>query len=337
MNRKDDHIREALSQNHPTNDFDLIRFVPSSLTSKNVHEVDLKTTFFGHTFQAPIYINAMTGGSEQATQINQRLAEIAKACGLMIASGSVSAALKDPFWEESFRILRSTNPDGCILANIGLSQNLDGAKKAIELLQANGLQIHLNAPQEIVMPEGDRDFSHWRTRLQEIIQQVNVPVIVKEVGFGMSTETANELQSMGVQWIDVGGKGGTNFIEVENSRRPLPMNDFVDYGFSTVESLLDLHGKHSLTVFASGGVRGAYDIVKSLYLGADMVGLSGYFLKLVHQHSVSECIEIINQLIQDVKGIFAVLDVNNLQELRSKKVIYDSKLNQFMKQRGIKR
>lgn len=337
MNRKDDHIREALNQNHPTNDFDLIRFVPSSLTSKNVHEIDLKTTFFGHTFQAPIYINAMTGGSEQATQINQRLAEIAKACGLMIASGSVSAALKDPLWEESFRILRSTNPGGCILANIGLSQNLDGAKKAIELLQANGLQIHLNAPQEIVMPEGDRDFSHWRTRLQEIIQQVNVPVIVKEVGFGMSAEVAKELQSMGVQWIDVGGKGGTNFIEVENSRRPLPMSDFVDYGFSTVESLLDLYGKHSLTVFASGGVRGAYDIVKSLYLGADMVGLSGYFLKLVHKHTVSECIEMTKQLIQDVKGIFAVLDVNHLQELRSKTVIYDSKLIQFMSQRGVNR
>jgi isopentenyl-diphosphate Delta-isomerase len=335
MNRKDDHINEALRQSPHANDFDGIRFVPDSLAKTDVKDVDCSTSFVGHTFSAPIYINAMTGGSETSLTINSKLAEVAKAHGLMIASGSVSAAIKDHKWEPTFRIIRETYPDGCVAANIGLSQDLEGAKKAVAILDADVLQIHLNAPQEIVMPEGDRDFSSWPRRLEDIVRHVGVPVIVKDVGFGMSRTTVSRLASRGVRHIDVSGRGGTNFIDIENARRDMRLDDFTGYGFSTPESLLDIHGRHDMTVFASGGVRGAYDIVKSLYLGADMVGLSGFFLRLVSTHDVHEAIKRTGQLIGDVKGIMAVLNAKSIHELRKKEVIFSPSLKHFMKEREI--
>jgi isopentenyl-diphosphate Delta-isomerase len=331
-NRKDDHIREALNQFHNQNDFDLIRFVPESLCVVDIGEVDLSVHAFDRTFPYPIYINAMTGGSNQALEINRKLAIIARETNLPMASGSLSAALKNSEWISSFEIIRENNPNGFIFANIGLSENLEGAKKAVEMMQANALQIHLNAPQEITMPEGDRNFSHWPRTLKSIIENINVPIIVKEVGFGMSYETAKTLLDLGVKYIDVSGKGGTNFIAIENTRRKKPLQDFETYGFSTVESLLDI--KHlQMTTFASGGIRGAYDIVKALALGAKMVGLSRYFLEIVTKNDLEEAIKLTKQLLEDIKMIMAVLNTRSLDALQHKPLLFDQKLITFIEQR----
>ena len=135
----------------------------------------------------------MTGGSQRAKEINQQLGIIAKETGLLVATGSVSAALKDASLADTYQIMRKENPDGLIFANIGAGLGVEEAKRALDLFQANALQIHVNVPQELVMPEGDRDFTNWLTKIEAIVQAVEVPVIVKEVGFGMSQETLENL------------------------------------------------------------------------------------------------------------------------------------------------
>ncbi len=333
MNRKDDHIQSSLNQPFRDNDFDHVRFVPDSLCYTDVQDVNLTCSHFGFTFKAPIYINAMSGGSDQSKWINEKLAMIAKTCGIAIATGSVSAAIKDQRWLESFQVIRSIYQDGCVMANVGLSQDATGAQKAIDILSANVLQIHLNAAQEITMPEGDRVFSSWPSRLKDMVSKVSVPVIVKEVGFGMSQKTLLELKSYGVTYVDISGKGGTNFIQVENERRKEPLKVFESHGFSTVESLLEAQKVDGLHIFASGGVRDPYDVVKALALGADMVGLSGYFLKLVTHHPIEEAILIAQDFIEGVHMIMAVLNVKNVLELRQLPRLYSPKLEHFIHQR----
>lgn len=334
-NRKDDHILSALAQHHLSNDFDQVRFVPEALCELDTNEVDISVAAFGHIFDYPIYINAMSGGSNLSEEVNDKLSKIAAACHLPMATGSVSAAIKDSKWEESFKVVRKNNPNGFVFANVGLSQTVLGAQKAIDILGANALQIHLNAAQEITMPEGDREFSHWKNRLKDIIEQVSVPVMVKEVGFGMSHETVQTLTQLGATVVDVSGKGGTNFITIENERRTSKLTNFESHGFSTVESLLDLkmNPNPDVEVFASGGIRGAYDIVKALALGAKMVGLSGYFLKLVQNESLENAIQATKLLIEDIKNIMAVLNAQSIEALRKKPLLYSSDLIHFMNQR----
>lgn len=137
----------------------------------------------------------------------------------MMATGSVSAALKDPSVADSYTVVRKVNPNGLILGNMGAGRTSEDAKKIVNLLQADGMQIHLNVPQELVMPEGDHDFHEWQKNIEETIQQLSVPVIVKEVGFGMSKETIQQLQLLGAQAADVSGRGGTSFSQIENARR----------------------------------------------------------------------------------------------------------------------
>lgn len=331
-NRKDDHIEQALKQPMKPNDFDRVRFVPEALAQLDTKRIDASVDVFDWRFEHPIYINAMSGGSDRAKEMNIKLAKLAAHFNLPMASGSVSAAIKDSQWNESFRVIRDHHPKGFILANVGLSQTLDGALKAVDLLKANALQIHLNSAQEIVMPEGDRDFSFWEERLKSMLEAVPVPIVVKEVGFGMAKPSLDHFASLGVKYVDVSGRGGTNFITIENARRKYPLTHFDDFGFSTVESLLEAKSS-PLTVFASGGVRGAFDVVKALALGAKMVGLSGYFLKLVQHHTLDEAIAITDQFLKDIRLIMAILNAPNLTALREKTLVFEGSLQQFINQR----
>lgn len=335
MSRKDDHIHYALEEKADSSPWDAIRVVPDSLPYGNTAEVDLSTQYLNHTFPLPLYINAMTGGSEKARDINYKLALIAKKYQIPMASGSTSIALKNPSYESTFTIIRETYPEGFIIANIGVSAPTANAQKAIDLLQADALQVHLNAPQEIIMPEGDRDFRTWRDNLKAIVKSTTKPVIAKEVGFGMSAETLETIKACGVTHADLSGRGGTNFIRIENQRRKFPIQGFDNYGFTTVESLLEARKVEGLTLLASGGFERPYDIIKALALGAKAVGMSGYFLKLITQHTLEEVYEEIDQLIEDLKKICALLSCKTIAELKQKSLVYDSNLINFMSQRNI--
>lgn len=324
MNRKDEHLSLAkVFYKENPNDFDAIRFVHHSLTENRLEDVNLATQLMGYELSFPFYINAMTGGSEKTRQINQQLATIARETDLMIATGSVTSALRDPDLIDSFTIMRETNPSGLILANIGGGIDAPTAKKAVELFDADGLQIHLNVPQELLMPEGDRDFANWKTIISEILLEVDVPVLVKEVGFGMSRETIRELTELGVKTIDVSGTGGTSFAKIENARRKKrEFNYLDDWGQSTVISLLEANEADTTAeLVASGGVQNAYDIFKSLSLGASAVGISGMILHDLMTNGVEDTIQHIEAIKEQLRILYALTGKRTTKELIQNQLI----------------
>jgi isopentenyl-diphosphate delta-isomerase len=322
MNRKDDHIQFALAQPSTRNDFDKVRLTHHAFPETNIADIDLRTTLFDRTFPYPFYINAMTGGSEQAGKLNQRFARLAKHFQIPMATGSVSAAIKDSSLLKTFSVIRDVYPEGFVIANLGAGHPIENALKVIDLLKANALQIHVNAVQEIVMPEGDKDFQGWLASIETIRRGIHVPLIVKEVGFGMSAKTFSQLTAIGVRYVDVAGKGGTNFSKIENNRRQETLTSFDDWGQSTVESLLAAKPFTNLQVIASGGIRQPMDVIKSLVLGAKMVGLSGYFLHLINQHTDDEAMTKINSFIDELKLIMLLLGKPTIVSLPTAEYTY---------------
>lgn len=337
--RKDDHVNLALEQQGKimTSPFDDIRFMHHSFSDVKFDKIDISTSWAGATHSLPFYINGMTGGSKFTKQFNDLLSKLAHETGLAMASGSVSVALKEPEVSDSFTIIRKNNPNGFVIANLGAHHDLENAKRAVDLLQANALQIHLNTPQEVVMPEGDRDFSMWKENIQNIVENVGVPVIVKEVGFGMSRETMDELVSLGVTNIDVSGRGGTNFVNIENDRR-----ESIDYsllggwGQTTPESLLEsLSLQKEVNILASGGVRSYYDIIKALAFGAKAAGMSGKMLATVHEQGIESGIQIVNDWAEAIKHMLLLLNCTNLDDLRHTQLLISGDLKAFADLREI--
>lgn len=242
-NRKDDHVRLALAEHadQRANAFDDVRFVHHSLASIDPSQVDISVDALGTHWDSPFYINAMTGGSVKTGAINTALAQVAQAASVPMASGSQRAALRDSAFEESFATIRQWDPEGFVFANVGPDVGVEGALAAVRMIGADALQIHLNSAQEIVMPEGARDFSSWPDRIAAIVEACPVPVVVKEVGFGMSASTVRRLASLGVRAVDVSGSGGTDFAHIENARRAGHEYAYLDgWGQSTVLCLLAL-------------------------------------------------------------------------------------------------
>ncbi len=334
MNRKDDHISGARKQKPLNNDFDRIRFIHRSLPQTSKDKVDLKSRFSSFIIPYPLYINAMTGGSETAKSINKALATIADYFNLPLALGSASAAIKEDKWLESYQVVSKIHT-GLTFANIGADKTLADAEEAIHMINADLLQIHVNAPQEMIMPEGERDFTKWLDNIETIVKNVPVPVIVKEVGFGMDKSTVAKLKAIGVKTVDVSGSGGTNFALIENERRQKPYTTLNTWGLSTVESLLEANQIQDIEVLASGGIRHAMDIAKALTLGAKAVGMSGWFLRQLDQHPLKTVIENTEHLFDELKTIMTLLGVNTIDAMRDVQVLFDSELTHYCNQRNL--
>lgn len=336
-NRKNEHV--SLSEKfyaEKTSPFDDVRFVHHSLPQMDVKDVDLSVDLSGLHFDVPFFINAMTGGSPWTGKVNEKLALIAREANLAMATGSVSAALKDPSQEDTFKIVRETNPNGLIFANLGAGHGLENAKKVVDLLQADAMQIHVNAPQEVVMPEGDREFSNWLENIEEIVSGLSIPVIVKEVGFGMSRETITLLQSIGVKHIDVSGTGGTNFAQIENFRRKeYKLDDLEPWGQSTPISLLEAQESiNEAAIIASGGIRRPIDIVKSLALGASLTGLSSQFMHMALD-DVDQAIETVQGWKMELERTLTLLGARSIQELHQTDLILSGDIADWCAARNI--
>lgn len=336
--RKDDHVRLAVKQQHGHsghNQFDDVSFVHHALAGVDRSDVSLATSFAGVEWQVPLYINAMTGGSEMTGAINRDLAIAARETGVPIATGSVSPYFKNPDTAETFSVMRRENPDGFIMANINATTSVDNARRAIDLVRADALQIHLNTIQETVMPEGDRSFSSWGRRIEEIVAAVGVPVVVKEVGFGLSRETVALLEKSGVAVADVGGSGGTNFARIENGRRELADYAFLDgWGQSTPACLLDAGGA-GIPLLASGGVRDPLDVVRSLALGAVAAGASGRFLRTVVDDGVEALVAQLSTWLDQIAALMTALGARTPAEMASKDVLVHGALRSFCDDRGV--
>ncbi|MBM7661229.1 isopentenyl-diphosphate delta-isomerase [Bacillus mesophilus] len=336
--RKIDHIKHAVEVGQVrAHGFEDVQFVHQSLPDLSVDDIEYDCMLGELSLSSPILINAMTGGGgEQTLKINQGLAIVAKECNVALAVGSQMSAIRDKSEQSTYKIVRAENPKGIIFANLGSEATVDQALQAIEMLDANALQIHLNVVQELVMPEGDRDFTNALKRIEKIVKGVTVPIIVKEVGYGMSHETAKTLKEIGVNIVDIGGYGGTNFSKIENMRRNRTVDFFNEWGIPTVSSLIEV-ASHSpaQTIIASGGIMSGLDIVKSMRLGASCVGMAGYLLKFLLENGTESVIEEIRNLHDDIRFIMTALGKKNFSLLKEAPLVIKGPTYHWLQERGI--
>ena len=325
--RKDEHLELAmrLHGQDRAGAFDDVSFIHHSLPGVSAEQVDIGTTVLGSRWESPFYINAMTGGTQATAAINANLAEAAAEAGVAIACGSQHVALRDPERSDGFHVIRRRAPDAFVLANVGPTVSPQEALQAVEMLEANALQIHLNAAQELVMPEGDRDFIGWSEAIAAIVAAVPVPVVVKEVGFGLSRRTIQALERTGVAAVDVAGAGGTDFIAIENERRPQrDLSYLVGWGQSTALCLLEsLSGSQpvGLPVLASGGVRNPLDVVRSLALGACAVGASGHVLRTLVKEGPDALRQELCTWSEHIRTLMTLLGAFDVSQLRRTDVL----------------
>lgn len=319
------------------NDFDDIEFMHHALSAVSVEKVDIGVRVGEWRWPVPFYINGMTGGTERADRINAVLAEAARETGVPLATGSCSIALDDASCRPGFRAVRKLNPDGFVLANLGADRPAGDALKAVELLQADALQLHLNAVQESVMPEGTRDFSAWQDSLAALVEASPVPVIVKEVGNGLSVKTLRQLAALNVELADVAGVGGTSFARIENARRPLGEYGFMDgFGQSAAACLVDASREEgAMQLLASGGVRGPLDVVRCLALGARAAGAAGVFLAAAAGGDVARVVRLVESWREGVRMLFALLGAEGAAGLLRSEILVRGRLREFALLRGV--
>ncbi len=324
--RKDEHLSLVIWQwRHilPYSGLQFVRLDRPVLPNIRTDQVDHSVDLFGRHFDWPFYIEAMTGGSLRTGVINQKLAAIAKKYHLAMAVGSESIAISEKEAVSSFSVVRETNPEGFIFANIGAGHSLDDAKEAVKIVDANALEIHINAVQELSMNEGDRDFRAWKNNIAKIIEQIQVPVIIKEVGFGMSKSAIKDLADLHPAAINIAGAGGTDFGRIEEARNreslwetadqnnfasdedkkeAIETEDDLDFqsvltsntnlGISTSESLrFAKQANTALPIIANGGITNSLEVFNAMALGAKMAGIAGYFLFQLSKNNLEHTIE----------------------------------------------
>jgi isopentenyl-diphosphate delta-isomerase len=291
--RKADHVRINLEQDVAakgvSSGFERYRFVNCALPEIDLADVDTSSTVFGRALSAPILISCMTGGTEEAQRINRVLARVAQNQGLAMGLGSGRALLEHPKLIATFEV-RDVAPDVLLLANLGAVQlnkgyGADECRRLVEMLRADALVLHLNAIQEALQPEGDTVFRGLLSKIEEVCAQLDTPVIVKEVGWGIAPGAVRALFDAGVAAVDLAGAGGTSWSEVERHRIAEPWRAnvaaaFSGWGIPTAECLRAARRvEPQRMLIASGGVRTGLDAVKAVALGADLVGIAGPFLR----------------------------------------------------------
>jgi isopentenyl-diphosphate delta-isomerase len=303
--RKDDHLRINLEEDvlsMISTGFEKVRLSPKTLPELDFERIDTSLTLFNKKLAAPILISSMTGGTASGAAFNRTLALAAEQCGIAMGVGSQRAAIENPELSETFNI-RKFAPNALLFANLGAVQlnygyGIDECKKAVDMLQADALYLHLNPLQEALQPEGNHDFSGLLPKIEQVCRSLPVPVLVKEVGWGIDLDTAKQLLGVGVAGIDVAGAGGTSWAKVEMHRQPDNKKTatnlaFENWGIPTAKNLLQLRElEGDPLIIASGGLRNGVDLAKSLALGAKLGGFARKFLLAANQGET----ELINQI-----------------------------------------
>jgi len=311
--RKSDHIRINLEEDVSsglTTGLESYRFIHQALPEINLKDVSLELDLFGRRLKAPVLISSMTGGTSQASTLNRRLAEAAQECGIAMGLGSQRAAIEQPELAETYQV-REIAPDVLLFANLGAVQlnysyGVDECRRAVEMIEADALILHLNALQEAVQPEGDTLFAGLLGKIETVCKALPVPVIAKEVGWGFSETTARQLSNAGVRVIDVAGAGGTSWTQVEmhraqNESQARLAAAFLDWGIPTAEAILNVRrATPEITIFASGGLRTGVDIAKCIALGATLGGMASPLLKAANR-SVEEAVQTIQEITSEIR------------------------------------
>ncbi len=328
--RKEEHLRICLERNvrphPPRTGLERYRFVHQALPELDLSQVDLGTSFLGRELRAPFLISAMTGGAPSAGAINRRLAQAAQCLGVAMGVGSQRAALVEPRWADTYRV-RDLAPDILLLANLGAAQlngsfTIDHCRRAVEMIAADALVLHLNPLQEALQPDGDPSFGGLLSRIEQVCTAMSVPVIVKEVGYGLSADVARQLVEAGVSALDVAGAGGTSWSEVERHRARTRFQErvaaqFADWGIPTAESIrMVRQAVPHVPLIASGGIETGVDAAKCIALGADLVGMAWPLLRPALS-SAQEVIDTLSPIIQAMRIAMFCIGAPNITALRN--------------------
>ncbi len=333
--RKADHIRINLEEDvrsRLTTGLERYRFIHQALPELDLEEVDTGVTVFGKPLRAPLLISSMTGGTAEAEAINRHLALAAQETGIAMGVGSQRAALEHPELAQTFQVRRYA-PDILLFANLGAVQlnygyTVEHCRRAVEMIEADALILHLNPLQEAVQPEGDTRFSGLVRKIESVCRALPVPVIVKEVGWGISERVARMLADAGVAAIDVAGAGGTSWSQVEMYRA---QNDFqahlaaafADWGIPTAESIRYVRqAAPKVLVFASGGLRNGVDVAKSIALGATLAGMAGAFLKAAAQ-SAEATVEVVRLVQRQLQVAMFAAGARDIAALQRTPLVYE--------------
>lgn len=332
--RKADHIKINLEQDVRsglTTGLEQYNFIHEALPELNLEMVDTSITIFNKKLNAPILISSMTGGTVDAKIINQRLAEAAQTVGVAMGVGSQRVAIENPSLVESFSIVRKTAPNILLFANLGAVQlnygfTFDDCHRSVDMIQADALILHLNPLQEAVQTGGNTDFAELAKKIEGVSKRLDVPVIVKEVGWGISERTAKILSRCGVSAIDVAGAGGTSWSQVEMHRAPDEFTrqlaaTFFDWGIPTADSIVNVKkAAPGMTIFASGGLKNGLDITKCIALGASLGGMASQFLKAA-SISTEKAVEIIQLTQRQIQVSMFAAGMKDLIKIRSHGIV----------------
>lgn len=350
--RKAEHIEICLNKDvkakNVTTGFGDVHLVHRALPEINRDSIDLSVTVFEHKFSAPILVEGMTGGTERAMKINSAIAQAVEEMGLGMGVGSQRAALEDPSLVETYAVARRKAPNAFLIANLGGPQLVKGydineVKRAVEMIEADALAIHLNPLQEAVQPEGETDYRGILEKIGEVAGRLDVPVIVKETGAGIAAEDAKLLEELGVAGIDVAGAGGTSWAAVEHHRAKrlgdLPaqmLGEMLwDWGIPTAVSLVEVVQSVKIPVIASGGIRSGKDAAKALALGARSVGVASPVLCPAYKSS-EEVKNVLCLMINQLRNIMFLVGADSVGELRASPVVLTGITAEWLRARGFK-
>ncbi|MGF1670889.1 MAG: type 2 isopentenyl-diphosphate Delta-isomerase, partial [Balneolaceae bacterium] len=296
----------------------------------NLSEVSTEATLLGRTFSFPLFISSMTGGYTDAGRVNTIIAEFCEDQNVPFGVGSQRVMLEDPDTEETFSIVRKKAPNAFIASNIGGAQLIGGLSKKnmnriIDSIEANAVIVHLNPLQELMQPEGDRDFKGIESGISRLVKESPVPVIVKETGAGISAEVASRLLDIGVSVVDVAGAGGTSWAKIENIRpsNHNPQHAFNNWGIRTVDCVLSLNKlkeAYTFEMIASGGIKNSFDIVKALCMGADFTASASPVINALAEKGYEGLLELFNMWKSEVKTILVLLGCEKIDMLSEKHI-----------------
>lgn len=306
--RKLEHIELAMERRIQLDSrfFDSWHFEHQALPEIRLEDIDLGVDFLGKRLRAPLLVSCMTGGTGDAAAINRNLAEAAERTGIAIGVGSQRKALESPETASTFEV-RSAAPNVPVIGNLGAVQlnygmGIEECRRAVAMIGADALALHLNPLQEAIQPEGQCDFRGLIAKIGAIVEALEVPVIVKEIGCGIAGGTARALRDVGVEWIDTAGLGGTSWARIEAARKDdRALGElFAEWGVPTPESIRAVAGIEGVRVIGSGGVRSGLDVAKSLAMGAELVGLAQPFLGPALQ-SAESVVHAIERVIDELR------------------------------------
>ncbi|MEN6413132.1 MAG: type 2 isopentenyl-diphosphate Delta-isomerase [Veillonellales bacterium] len=341
QSRKLDHLKYALllKDGPVVTGFDDISLIHNCLPDISWADIDVSTSVAGISLPHPVILNAITGGGADVQPFNAQLAEFARLSGSVMAVGSQFAALENPEVWHSYTIVNQVNPDGIVFANLGAHATSEQAKRAIDMIGARAIQIHLNVAQEMFMPEGDRNFSGYLDNIARIVREVDVPVIVKEVGCGIAKEQAYQIAMTGVKAIDVGGAGGTNFLAIEAARSCTQLTpETLHWGIPTAISAIEVSScltPQNTDLIVSGGIRTPLEIVKSLSLGAAAVGMANPILRSLHSLGMEGTLEWFQLLLTDIKRFMLLMGATSIAQLSTVPLVISGKTKEWLTSRNI--